>query len=213
MAQERGISEDFSKQLSNFINALIAIAPSRNYITQFLYIVKMNGSVDYRILEEAYPELVKDEYTREALAKAFGISFTDKISLESGKYGKVLTDFIDEIFGLFEDPEFRSKAGAMLRDEYPQGIPNLAEEWLDVRLRGLSSEPKYGGIAVKVLKEIVRVGRVKTEELERSLGVDRGTIIESLNLLDLYKLVVKDYDGSYRPAEDVRKYPRVFEGI
>jgi len=213
MAQGRGISEDFSKQLFNLVNALIAVAPSRNYITQFLYIVKKNGSVDYRILEEAYPELVKDEYTREALAEAFGISFTDKISLERGKYGELLTDFIDKIFGLFEDPEFRSKVGAMLKDEYPQGIPNLAEEWLDVRLKGLSSEPTYGEIAVKVLKEIVRVGRVKTEELERSLGIGRGTIIESLNLLSLYRLVVKDYDGSYRPAEDVRKYPEVLEGI
>lgn len=155
---------------------------------------------------------MKDEHTRESLAKAFGVSFTDKISLDSGKYGWFLTEFIGKIFELFESPEFRSKVGALLKDEYPQGIPNLAEEWLDARLKGLSSEPTYGGTAVKVLKEVVRVGRAKTEELERSLNVSRGTLIECLNLLDIYKLVTKDFDGSYKPAEALRKYPRVLEG-
>lgn len=213
MAGGISVSEDLSRQLSNFVNALIALAPSRNYVTQFLYIVKMNGSVDYRILEEAYPDMVKDEHTRETLAKAFGISFTDKISLDSEKYGWFLTDFIGKVFELFEDPEFRSKICALLKDEYPQGIPNLVEEWLDVRLKGLSSEPTYGGMAVKVLKEIARVGRAKTEELEKALGIGRGAIIESLNLLDLYKLVTKDYDGSYKPQETLRKHPRVLEEV
>jgi len=209
---EGSISE-FSKQLSNFVNALMHLAPSRNYITQFLYIVKMNGSIDYRILEEAYADIVKDERTREAFAKAFGVSFTDKVSLESGKYGWFLTEFIDKVLKLFEDPEFRSKVGALLRDEHPQGIPNLAEEWLDVRVKGLSSEPTYGGNAIKVLKEVMRVGRVKMEELEKALGLGRGTLIECLRLLDLYKLVIKDFDGSYKPADDLRKYPGVLEGV
>lgn len=213
MVEERDVSREFSKQLSNFINALMHLAPSRNYITQFLYIVKMNGSVDYRILEDAYPDLVKDERTREALAKAFGISFTDKISLESGKYAWLLTDFIDKIFALFEDPEFRSKASALLKDEFPQGIPNLAEEWLDVRLKGLSSEPTYGKMATKVLKEIVRVGRAKAEELEKIVGTSRGDLIECLNLLDLYKLTTRDFDGSYKPIEALRKYPKVLEAL
>lgn len=213
MAGERDVSGEFPKQLSNLVNALIHLAPSRNYVTQFLYIIKMNGSIDYRILEDAYPDIVKDSYTRETFAKAFGISFTDKISLESGKYAWFLTDFIDKGFALFDDPEFRSKAGALLKDEFPQGIPNLAEEWLDVRLKGLSSEPTYGGMAVRVLKEVMRVGRAKAEELEKALGISRGNLIECLNLLDLYKLIVKDYDGSYRPAEALRKYSRVLEGL
>ena len=213
MAEERGMSEDFSKQLSNFVNALIALAPSRNYVTQFLYVVKMNGSVDYRILEEAYPDIVKDEYMRENFAKAFGVSFTDKISLESEGYGRLLTDFIDKIFELFEDPEFSSRVGTVLKDEYPQGIPNLAKEWLEVRLKGLSSEPTYSGIAVKVLRELVKVGRAKTEELERKLDIGRGTLIESLRLLELYGLVTKDFDGSYKPVESLRKYTSVLEEI
>lgn len=207
------MSEEFLKQLSNFINALIAIAPSRNYVTQFLYVIKMNENIDYRILEEAYPEIMKDEYTREAFAKVFGISFGEKVSLESGKYGAFLTEFIDKIFQLFEDSEFRARVSALLKEEFPEGVPNLAEEWLDMRLRGLISEPTYGKDSVRVLKEIMRVGRAKVEDLERALDISRGTIIECLKLLDVYKLTVRDYDGNYKVAESIRKYPEVLEGI
>ncbi|RLE62344.1 MAG: hypothetical protein DRJ47_10815, partial [Thermoprotei archaeon] len=78
---------------------------------------------------------------------------------------------------------------------------------------GLSSELTYGRMAVNVLKEIVRVERMKPEELERKLNISMGTIIESLNLLSLYGLVTKDYDGSYRPSEYLRRYRSVLERV
>jgi len=205
--------EEFKKQLLNFVNALIAISPSRNYITQFLYLVRINGSIDYRIAEEAYPDIVKDDYTREAFAKIFGINFTDKISLDTNGYGYYLTDFINEIFKLFENPDFRAKVSSILKDEFPEGIPNLAREWLEVRLEGLRSEPTYGQNSIKILKEIVKIGRLKVEDLERKLNLSRGYILQCLNLLELYKLIEKDYDGSYKPSESVRKYQDLLEGL
>jgi hypothetical protein len=211
MAGNEAVSEDFNKQLLNLVNSLIAIAPSRNLITQFLYVLRMNGSVDYGILEDAYPNIVKNEYIRENISKAFGVSFTDKITLEHGKYGYFLTDFIEKVFQLFENSEFRSKIGNLLRDEYEEGIPNLAREWLEVRLKGLSSDPTYGSNALRVLKEIMRVGRTKTEELEKTLNVERGTLIQCLSLLDLYKVINKDYNGSYRPSEFLKRYADVLE--
>jgi len=205
--------EDFKKQLLNFVNALIAISPSRNYVTQFLYLIRTNGSVDYRIVEEAYPDIVRDDYTREAFAKIFGISFTDKVSLNTGGYGYHLTDFISEAFKLFEDPESRAKVSSILKDEFPEGIPNLAKEWLEVRLEGLKSEPNYGQNSVRVLKDIVKIGRLKPGELEKRLNLGRGYLLQCLNLLELYRLVEKDYDGSYKPSESVRKYQEVLEGL
>lgn len=205
--------EDFKKQLLNFVNALIAISPSRNYVTQFLYLIRTNGSVDYRIVEEAYPDIVRDDYTREAFAKIFGISFTDKVSLNTGGYGYHLTDFISEAFKLFEDPESRAKVSSILKDEFPEGIPNLAKEWLEVRLEGLKSEPNYGQNSVRVLKDIVKIGRLKPGELEKRLNLGRGYLLQRLNLLELYRLVEKDYDGSYKPSESVRKYQEVLEGL
>jgi len=173
----------------------------------------MNGSLDYEIVEEAFPEIVKDENTRDAFARIFGISFSDKVTLERNGFGWVLTEFIDIIFKLFENADFRSKVGVLLRDEYPEGLPNLVREWLEVRLKGLASVPELGDDAVKVLKEIVRTERIKVDDLERSLNISRGRIIECLRLLELYKLVNKEYDNSYRPTEELQRYHDVLEGI
>jgi hypothetical protein len=206
-----GEVEEFKKQLLNFVNALVAISPSRNYVTQFLYLIRMNGNVDYRILEDAYPDIVKDGYVREAFAKIFGISFTDKVSLNINSYSYFLTDFIGQAFKLFEDPEFKAKVSSLLKEEFPEGIPNLAKEWLEVRLEGLKPEPNYGQNSIKTLKEIVKIGRLKPEDLEKRLNLSRGHILQCLNLLELYRLVEKDYDGSYKPSESLRKYQEVLE--
>jgi len=210
LAEEIG---DFKKQLLNFVNALVAISPSRNYVTQFLYLIRINGSIDYRIVEEAYPDIVKDDYTREAFAKIFGINFTDKVSLNIDGYGYHLTTFISEAFKLFEDSEFRAKVSSILKDEFPEGIPNLAKEWLEVSLEGLRSEPNYGQNSIKSLKEIVRIGRLKPEELERKLNLSKGYLLQCLYLLELYKLIEKENDGNYKPTESVRKYQGVLESF
>lgn len=207
-----GVSGDFSKQLSNFVTSLINLSPSRNYIAQFLYIIKMNGGVDYRVME-GYSDILKDKYNMDAISKAFGVSFGERISLDRHGYGWILTDFIDQIFDLFEDNEFRTKVSALLKDEYPQGVPNLRKEWLEVRLRGLSSEPTYGRNAIKILKEILRLERATSEDLEKALGLSRGEIIQCFNLLDLYKLAIKDFDGKYKPSDTLKKYHSVLKSL
>jgi len=209
------LETELNKQFSNFVNALIAISPSRNYVTQLLYLIKINDDgIDYKILEDAYPEIVKDEYVRESFAKAFGVSFKDKVTLEHRKYGEFLVDFLEGVLGLFEDAEFRSKVGFFLKNEYPQGIPNLAQEWLEVRLKGLSSEPTYGALALKVLKEVVRVGRATIDELEKSLGMERGDVIEVTKLLKLYGLIKYLYGyGELIPSESLKKYQHLLEGV
>jgi hypothetical protein len=206
------LENGLTKQLSNFVNALIAISPSRNYVTQFLYIIKINDGIDYKIIEETYPEIVKDEYVRESFAKAFGVSFKDKVTLEPRKYGEFFVNFLDSVLQIFEDAEFRSKVGFFLKNEYPQGIPNLAQEWLEVRLKGLSSEPTYGMLALKVLKEIVRVGRATIEELEKSLSMGRGDVIETTKLLKLYGLIKEDLYG-FTVSESLKKYQHLLEGV
>ena len=212
MAEDR-MREEFRRQLFNFINALIAISPSRNYVTQFLYVIRMNGSIDYRILEDAYPDIVKDDYVREAFARIFGIYFADKVSLDMNGYGWFLTNFIEHILKLFESSEFRAKIYTLLKDEFPEGIPNLAREWLEARLRGLRSEPNYGESSIRVLREIVKIERMKLEELEKKLGLGRGRLLQCLDLLNLYKLIEKDYDGSFKPSELLRKYREILEEV
>ncbi len=201
----------FVRSLSNLIVSLVNMSPSRNYIVQFLYLIEKNQPVDYRVLEEGYPEIVRDEYVRGTLAGVFGISFGKSVRLEPNGFGKTLVDFVDRIFKLFEDEEFRAKVGAILKEEFPRGIPNLAKEWVEARLKGLASEPSVGKPALGILREIARLGEAKFEDLEKSMNVTRGTIMQSLTLLELYGLVTEDYDGKYRLADDLRKYKDLLE--
>jgi len=54
--------------------------------------------------------------------------------------------------------------------------------------------------SLKVLKEIIRIKRAKVEDL-KCMGLDRDLIVECLKLLSLYKLISKDRNGNYKPAE------------
>ncbi|MEM1798110.1 MAG: hypothetical protein QXX87_02705 [Candidatus Jordarchaeales archaeon] len=213
MAGEQ-VEKEFVKQLSNFVKAIIAIAPSRNYVTQFLFLIRVNeGRLDYKVLEEAYPDIMKDSDVRDAFAKIFGISFSEKVSLKANGYGWHLTDFIMKAFELFESSEFRAKVSSMLKEEFPEEVPNLAREWVEVSLEGLSSEPTYGKDSIKILKEIVKIGRLKVEELEKRLNLDRGTILQCLDLLSIYNLIKRDYDGSYRASDLLSKYSDLLGGF
>ena len=57
--------------------------------------------------------------------------------------------------------------------------------------------------SIKVLEEIIRMKCAKIEDLKKTVGLDKDLIIECLNLLTLYKLVIKDHNGSYKAAEEI----------
>lgn len=214
------VNRDLRRHLANLVSALIALSPSRNLVTQFLYFAGANkGGVDYRVFEEAYPEIVKDGGVRESFGGAFGVlfgghaAFEGKIALEQNKYGWRIFEFVDGfLLKAFGDPEFRSALSSLLAEEFPGGVPDLAREWVEVRVRGLSSEPTYGGKALAVLREIVGSKKVKFEDLERKLGFERGELLECLGLIELYGLVKKDaVTKSYEPADALKSYPDVLE--
>ncbi len=202
----------FKEHLANMIRAFMAISPSRNYITQFLYLIKESGGIEYATLESGYKELLNDE-VRENIAKAFGIAFDEKVYLEDG-YGRKLTEFIDKIFELFEDEEFRKNLEVLLKDEFPEGIPNLRKEWIEVKLQGLRNDQNYGETAVAILKELTKFTRMKADELEKKLNKSKSKILSSLELLKIYGLVSVEYDGSYRiPSDIVNKYKDILEAL
>ena len=210
------------KHLSNLVNALIALAPSRNYVTQFLYLIKINegekqfGEVEgisFRILENAYPEIVKDDQTREKISKVFGVNFKEKVTLADKGFGDNLTNFLFIVLTFFADDEFRRELSSLLKDEFPQGVPDLLEEWVSVRLRGLSSEPTLGGIAVRALKELVKRGGARLEDLEKALSEKRWDLVDALTLCRLYGLVRVDYGGYYYASDSLKKYSHLLEKL
>jgi hypothetical protein len=214
--------KELLKHLANLVNALIALAPSRNYITQFLYLIKINegekrfGEVEgisFRILENAYPEIVKDDQTREKISKVFGVNFKEKVTLADKGFGDDLTNFLSIVLTFFANDELRRELSSLLKDEFPQGVPDLLEEWVSVRLKGLSSEPTLGGIAVRALKELVKRGGTRLEDLEKALGEERWDLVDALTLCRLYGLVRVDHSGYYYASDPLKKYSHLLEKL
>jgi len=210
------------KHLSNLVNALIALAPSRNYITQFLYLIKINEDeryagetkgISFRILENAYPEIVKDDQTREKISKVFGVNFKEKVTLADKGFSDYLTNFLSIVLTFFANDELRRELSSLLKDEFPQGVPDLLEEWVSVRLKGLSSEPTLGGIAVRALKELVKRGGTRLEDLEKALGEERWDLVDALTLCRLYGLVRVDHSGYYYASDPLKKYSHLLEKL
>jgi len=214
---------EFLKHLVNFVNALIALAPSRNYITQFIFLIKLNEmkenyydyaeGINFRILESAYPEIVNNEKMRNAFSKIFGISFKEKVTLERNSLGDIIANFLLQILPFFANDELRSELNSLLKDRFPQGVPDLVEEWTSVVLKGLASEPTLGNVVIRVLKELVKRGSAKVEDLEKSLGVARWDLVDALTLCKLYGLVKLDSRGHYYSSEALKKYSHLLESL
>ena len=206
------------KHLSNLVNALIALAPSRNYITQFLYLIRINYAgeakgISFRILENAYPEIVKDDQTREKISKVFGVNFKEKVTLADKGFGDNLTNFLSIVLTFFANDKLRKELSSLLKDEFPQGVPDLLEEWVSVRLKGLSSEPTLGGIAIRALKELVKRGSATVEDLKKALSVEEWDLVDALTLCRLYGLVRFDSRGYYVSDDSLKKYSYLLEKL
>ena len=197
---------NINEHVSTFIKALIALSPSRNRVTQFLYLIYLNHRIRYDILYESFPEIMKDEDKKKLFFEIFGVKLVDEhIELDREDYGYALASFIDKVMLLFENPEFRKSASAFIEEEFPEGIPNLREEWVKVRLEGLKQVPEFSENAFKILTALKSYGRRSLETLKKLCKLDEYTLRRTLNLLEIYRLVNK-IGEDYELAEDVRKY-------
>ena len=203
------MSVKLENHVSNFIKALIAISPSRNRLTQFLYIIYKNGSLEYDVAYVSFPEIMKNDEIRSKIFDIFGIEVSgDQIRLKGGGYGYSLMSFIDRVITLFEDPSFRNTVMSLI--EIPEGIPNLKEEWVRVRVEGLK-KTELGKYGFKVLRTLNKLGSLSVDALKKQCKIEEYYLRQTLRLLSIYKLVSRDYSGNYSLSEDVKKYSHLIE--
>ena len=65
------MSVKLENHVSNFIKALIAISPSRNRLTQFLYIIYKNGSLEYDVAYVSFPEIMKNDEKQNIIEETY----------------------------------------------------------------------------------------------------------------------------------------------
>lgn len=201
---------DIREHLNNLIEVLIALSPSRNYITQFIIMLPQ----DYPTLYDAYPEILKDEKIRNTLAQSFGVSLGSTISV-SGGLGNEIRGFITRIFSIFEDENIRKQLDEFLKDIRTDPVPNLKEEWIELKIKGVSMEPTYGNDALRLLKLLAEIKepiafRCDLSELVSKTGIDEVRIRRIMEfLITKFQLVAKDDRAGkegYNIQWDIQKY-------
>ena len=166
----------------------------------------MSEGLDTNVIniEDSFPEIMKH---KDLLFKLFGIKYEGtKIVLGKNGYGYSLAEFINKIMALFEMPVFREACVKFVKKEFPEGIPNLREEWVKVRIEGLRQNVEYGKDALKVLETLASFGETDIATLSDYCGLKESTLRHVLALLKIYHLIVEPSSNRYRLADEVIEY-------
>jgi hypothetical protein len=171
-------SPRLKEHLTNLLNALTNLSPSRNLISQLSLLVPKSLAT----IEHSYPELTT-QVAKEIL-RVFGIKFEDEVEREEKGFAEALYRHIHKNFDWLNDEliyeewatygqlirkwEVRPEL-AMLLDRDLRVLHNPYAEWAMLVLRKISGE-FTGGKAIDFLKMLLRHDSIQTYD-SRKLGV------------------------------------------
>lgn len=215
------MSENVQEHMENLLNALVALSPSRNVIVQFMAMTPM----DLPTMMDVYPELLRDEETRQALKTIFNIKFAEQVGRPESGYssssiGYELLECLFGSYGFYKDlerEEVRSSIAQILGKDVEE-IPNPRKEWMELKLNGVSMEPTYGTDAVRVLKAMKRIHehsgsyRVAISTIANESGIEEEQIHRVCSLLTKYQLVEKTEVTEELNGEKIEKEAIDFVG-
>jgi hypothetical protein len=205
---------NIKEHLNNLIEVLMALSPSRNYVAQFLMMLPQ----DYPTLYDAYPEILKDEETRNMLQQVFGTSIGANIDVGYG-LGNDIKSFIGIIFTRLEDDKVRSALSEFLKDVRKEPVSNLRREWAELRLKGVSMEPTFGKDALRVFRLLAETKepspyRCDFSDIVRKTGINESTMRRIIDLLFRFRLIEGYGRETYSIPSEIQKYvPELIKGI
>ncbi len=199
-----------SQYLRDFMLALIALFPSRNYITQIVRLLYETGGIDRKTFHQMYRDIVDPDM--EYMLEKLGVVFSeDYVKLKFMSPGWMLASLYDDIFGMLDNEDFRKRISEAVDLE----IHDPFEEWLYIKIDTVLKDPAHGYSARIALKELVNRNTVTSKEL-----VDKGlTPGEAYAVADVLKYLglVEHLDGVIRltsPLIDQRdKFERVLKRV
>ena len=205
---------NIKEHLNNLIEVLMALSPSRNYVAQFLMMLPQ----DYPTLYDAYPEILKDEKTRNMLVEVFATSMGVNIESSYG-LGNDIRSFIGTIFTRLEDEKTRSALNEFLKDVRKDPVPNLRREWAELRLKGVSMEPTFGKDALRVFRLLAETKEPTQYRCDFSVivsktGINEATMRRIIDLLLRFRLIEVYGRETYSIPSEIQKYvPELIKGI
>ncbi|MHA1169479.1 MAG: hypothetical protein ACTSRU_16760 [Candidatus Hodarchaeales archaeon] len=140
------------EHLNNLVEAIFALFPSRNYISQFLQLLPQ----DYGVLFEAYPGVLQDREARKYFTQLLGLSFGPLVTLSGDHcFGERFESFIPAFLEYFSDETVLQKWNDFLVDVREQPLPNPLREWVNIKVLMAVHEPFHGQLAKKLLDLLV----------------------------------------------------------
>ena len=198
---EKISTEEFKKHFENLINCLINIAPSRNRVTQMLFLLPKYEEE----LKEVY-EFFLDEKLLDALNK-LGLEYGEKVNIRSGTFFKYLFEFIQEkMFTLFHYNSIREQIKKVLN----KSVPDLKEEWFRQKLEICLSEPNLGNYAKRFL-QIMKEKNWSTslEEIKRELK-DKTEIVRDV-LKEFGIIDYWEFNGNVSLSWEAKEFRNILE--
>lgn len=214
--------KDPIQEVNEFVETLMALAPTNNRISQF---VLLSVGRDYNTIREMYPDLMGDRRTRDRVLKALGMKISDdgKIDREYYTLSYYLESIIGYLFDLFERAEVRDKMTAALLNEK---ISNLREDWVWARLKTIEEMSKEEGspavisiLVLKVLKKLREEGGYKydyveidsiSENLDKT--ADKTILEEAIDILVKFRLL-EQRGEKYGLSDELWKYKLLIDDI
>ncbi|HMF31836.1 MAG TPA: hypothetical protein VKK79_10495 [Candidatus Lokiarchaeia archaeon] len=139
---------ELKHHVNNVIEALLALSPSRNYLSQFLSFLPD----DYAAMYDSFPEFLADRAFRETLKSLLGLSYSSAIDVLSPSLGEKLLKVIAMVLEILGDENNLEELADFLkevRDNNP--VPNPLQEWGMMKLKAAVEDPAWGNPAREVL--------------------------------------------------------------
>jgi len=202
--------EEFKQHLSHLFEAIVAISPTRNYVSQMVHLLPE----ERRQMRYAYPDLFEKMETQEFLTEGFGLEISEEeVSTQYSGPATDLASLIESTMSFFEDEERRRLLSEYLDEE----IPNPRREWIDHKLKMAVSEPNYGEDIRAVFNVMRKYGdqqsgyRLDTKRIEELTHVEEGRILEIKRFLVSELEILEDENEEFQFTSRIMDYPGVVD--
>lgn len=202
--------EEFKEHLTQLFEAMNALAPTRNYVSQMIQLLPQ----ERRQMRHAYPDLFEQMETQQFLNDDFGLRINEEeVSTSNRTTAYKIDSLVDDIMEFFDDDERRQG----LEEYLDEDIPNPRKEWLDHRVKMAVSEPNYGDEIVVVFNTMLKFGdqqngqRLDIDRIEDLSDIEHGRLLEIKRFLVSELDILKDRNEQFEFTSKIMDYPDVID--
>lgn len=202
--------EEFKEHLSQLFEAMNALSPTRNYVSQMIKLLPE----ERRQMRHAYPDLFERMETQEFLTDTFGLQISEEeVSTLGRRPAGQIDSMIQDVMNFFDDDERRRGFEEYLNQE----IPNPRREWFDHKIKMAVSEPNYGDDIQTVFDKMLKFGdkdngyRLDMERLDDLTDVEHGRLLEIKRFLVSELELLRDRSEQFEFENKVMEYPDIVD--